>query len=39
MKYAVEVSSVATKFHKGWFRHSVVDRRGYTDTQTQSKVI
>jgi hypothetical protein len=31
MKYAVEMGSGA-KFHKGWFRHSKVDRG---DTQTR----
>jgi hypothetical protein len=26
-----------TKFHKDWFRHSKVNRKGYTDTQTAWK--
>jgi hypothetical protein len=35
MTYATQMGLVAThtKFHKDWFRHSKIDRRGYIDTQ------
>jgi hypothetical protein len=39
MKYAVEMGSgvvIYTKFHKDWFRHSEVDRGGYTDSKEVS---
>jgi hypothetical protein len=39
MKYATEMGSgaiiyVNTKLHKDWFRHSKVDKVGFTDAQT-----
>jgi hypothetical protein len=40
MKYGVGLScrDIRTKFHNDWFRHSRVDKGGYTDTQTGSRL-
>jgi hypothetical protein len=41
VKYVVEIKSgvLHTKFRKEWFRHSKLNREGFTDTQHDDLIL